>query len=106
MSVWIIILAAGIGSFALRVSMVVAADRIRIPTWLDRASAFVAPAAMTALAATAISDAATSDGPDAGITPIVAAAAAGFAVARTRKPQLAMLVGMPTLWLMTALFSP
>lgn len=106
MSAWLVIVVAGIGTFALRVGMVMAADRIRIPKWLDRASAFVAPAAMAALAATAIAGAATSNGPSAGITPIVAAAAAAFAVARTRKPQIAMLVGMPTLWLMTALFSP
>jgi len=106
MSVWFVILAAGIGTFALRVGMVMAADRIRIPKWLDRASSLVAPAAMAALAATAIAVAATGDGPAAGITPIVAAGAAAFAVARTRKPQMAMLVGMPTLWLMTALFSP
>jgi branched-subunit amino acid transport protein len=103
MTAWIVILAAGIGTLALRVGVVLAADRIRIPAWLDRASALVAPAAMAALATTSIVDAATSGHGSGGIAPVVAAAVAALAVARKGWAYVAMLVGMPVLWLATAL---
>jgi len=102
MNVWTVILAAGLGTFVLRVSMLVVADRVRIPTWLDRASALIAPAALAALAATSIVDAGISAGGAGAIAPIAAAVVAAVAVARTGSPHVAMLVGMPILWLLTA----
>jgi branched-subunit amino acid transport protein len=105
MNAWIVILAAGIGTLVLRAGVVVAADRVRIPRWLDRASALVAPAALAALAATNIADAATSQSGAAAIAPLAAAAAGALAVARTGSAYTAMLVGMPVLWGMTALLS-
>ena len=51
MSVWLAILAAGLGSYLFRLSMVVLADRVTMPEKLERASTFVAPAAFAALAA-------------------------------------------------------
>lgn len=105
MSNWIVILAAGIGSYLLRLSMIIAADRIRMPAQLDQASVLVAPAAFAALAATSIASAALSFGAIESLAPLAAVAVAVLAVARTGSRHAAVLVGMPTLWLMTALLS-
>ena len=105
MSIWIVIIAAGIGSYLLRVGMVAAADRIRVPAWMDRVSALVAPAALAALAATSVASAATSAGAPGAIAPLAAVAVAVLAVIRTGSPYVAMLVGMPTLWVVTILIT-
>jgi branched-subunit amino acid transport protein len=105
MTAWTVILAAGLGTLVLRVGVLLAADRIRIPSWLDRASTLVAPAALAALATTNIVDAATSQHGAGAVAPVVAAGAAAFAVARKGSAYVAMLVGMPVLGLTTALLS-
>ena len=51
MNAWLVIVAAGLGSYLFRISMVVLADRVTMPERLERASTFVAPAAFAALAA-------------------------------------------------------
>jgi branched-subunit amino acid transport protein len=103
MSVWLVIVAAGLGSYLFRISMVVLADRVTMPAQLERASTFVAPAAFAALAAGGI--AANTAGADiAGwIAPLAAVVVAVVAVHRTGRPYAALLAGMPTLWVLTAL---
>ena len=54
MSVWIAIVAAGIGSYLLRMLPVALLGLFRTPAWLDRAGLLVAPVAFAALAATAV----------------------------------------------------
>ncbi|HEU0240034.1 MAG TPA: AzlD domain-containing protein [Micromonosporaceae bacterium] len=103
MNAWTVIALAGIGSLVLRISMVTAADRIRIPKRLEQLSALVAPAALAALATTGIASATTSVGIRAAAAPLIAAAVAVLAVWLTRSPHAAMLAGMAALWLMTAL---
>ena len=105
MTAWIVILAAGVGSYLLRLSMITAADRVRLPTRLDQASALVAPAAFAALAATGVAEATLDAGVGLAPAPLTATAVAVLAVARTGSPRAALLAGMPTLWVMTALFS-
>ncbi|HJU96735.1 MAG TPA: AzlD domain-containing protein [Jiangellaceae bacterium] len=102
MNVWLVIVAAGLGSYLFRISMVVFADRMTMPERLERASTFVAPAAFAALAAGGI--AANTAGVDlAGWTaPLAAVAVAVIAVRRTGRPYAALLAGMPTLWILSA----
>jgi branched chain amino acid efflux pump len=102
MNVWLIIIAAGLGSYLFRISMVVLADRVTMPHVLERASTFVAPAAFAALAAGGI--AANTAGLDlAGWTASLAAiVVAVTAVRLTGRPYAALLAGMPTLWILSA----
>jgi branched chain amino acid efflux pump len=108
MNVWTTIIAAGLGSYVLRMSMI-STDRLRLPSQLDGAASLVAPAAFTALAVSSLAALALAGfraGGIPGALPLAATlAVAGFAVARTGKPYLAVLAGMPTFWLTTALTS-
>ena len=102
MNAWLVIVAAGLGSYLFRISMVVLADRVTMPEPLERASTFVAPAAFAALAAGGI--AANTAGVDvAGWTaPLAAVVIAVVAVRLTGRPYAALLAGMPTLWILSA----
>ena len=84
MNTWIVIVAAGLGSYLFRLSMIILAGRITMPPYLERASGLVVPAAFAALAAVA---------------------AAVIAVLRTGSPQAAIVAGMPVLWIATALLA-
>ena len=102
MNAWIVILAAGVGSYLLRVSMIVAANRVRMPAQLDRASALVSPAALAALAATSVAASAVNLRITDALAALAAVGVAVVAVVRTRSPHAAILAGMPTLWILTA----
>jgi branched chain amino acid efflux pump len=108
MNVWTTILAAGLGSYVLRMSMITS-DRFRLPTQLEGAASLVAPAAFAALATTTLAGLALDSIRAAGLRealPLAATlAVASFAVVRTSKPYLAVLTGMPTFWLVSALIS-
>lgn len=100
MTAWTVILLAGLGSYLFRISMVLLAERVPLPATVERASGFVAPAAFAALAATGIATATGTDLTQA--VPLLAAAAvAVIAVRHTGRPYLAVVAGMPTLWLLT-----
>jgi branched-subunit amino acid transport protein len=103
MSTWIVIVAAGLGSYLFRLSMIVLFDRITMPAYLQRASELVAPAAFAALAAAGIAAACSGLGITGATAPLAAVAAAVIAVLRTGSPQAAILAGMPALWIATAL---
>lgn len=101
MSVWMVILLAGLGSYLFRISMVLLVEQVGVPDILSRASGFVAPAAFAALAAGGL--AARASGADlAQAVPMLAAVTAAAAVVhRTRRPYLAIVAGMPVLWALT-----
>lgn len=105
MNAWMVVIAAGLGSYLLRMSMIAAADRIRLPARLDDAAALVAPSAFAALAVTAIAGAVLDAGVPGALAPIAAVAVAALAVARTGSTHAAVLAGMPTFWILTALTS-
>lgn len=105
MNAWIVIVAAGLGSYLLRISMIIATGRFRMPAQLDKASALVAPAAFATLAATSIGGAVVSAGGRGAVAPLAAVAVAALAVIRTGSRHAALLAGMPTLWAVTALMS-
>ena len=103
MNAWIVIAAAGLGSYLFRISMIILTGRITTPAYLERASAFVAPAAFAALAAAGIATACMDHGAPQAAAPLVAAAVAAIAVLRTGSSYAAILAGMPALWIMTVL---
>jgi branched-subunit amino acid transport protein len=105
MSAWIVIVAAGLGSYLLRLSMIILTGRFTMPAYLERASGLVGPAAFAALAAAGVAAACRGLGVTQAAAPLAAVAAAVIAVVRTRSPQAAILVGMPVLWVTTALLS-
>ena len=103
MNAWTVILAAGLGSYLFRLSMIVLFDRITMPASLERASRLVAPAAFAAIAAAGLATACMSLGASQAAAPLTASAAAVIAVLRTGSPQAAILAGMPVFWVTTAL---
>ena len=102
MSVWLAILAAGLGSYLFRISMVLLADRMTMPEKLERASTFVAPAAFAALAGGGIPASTTGADVRGWVPPLAAVVVAVIAVRRTGRPYAALLAGMPALWILTA----
>ncbi|HEU5391173.1 MAG TPA: AzlD domain-containing protein [Streptosporangiaceae bacterium] len=103
MNAWTVILAAGLGSYLFRLSMIMLFGRTTMPAYLQRASELVAPAAFAAMAAAGVATACMSLGVAQAAAPLAAVAAAVIAVLRAGSPQAAILVGMPVLWVTTAL---
>lgn len=103
MNAWLVVLAAGLGSYLFRLSMIVAVDRVGMPALLDRAAPLVAPASFAALAMSGVAAALIDAGAGRAAPAVVAVAVAVLAVLRTGSSSAAVLAGMPTLWLMTAL---
>jgi branched-subunit amino acid transport protein len=102
MSVWLVIVLVGLGSYVFRVSMVLLIDRFDLPAWVGRASGFVAPAAFAALAAGAIATQSMSRDLLHAVPPLGAVAAAIVAVRLTGKSYMAVIAGMPVLWILIA----
>lgn len=102
MTAWLVVLLAGLGTYLFRISMVVLADRVTLPEKLTRATAFVAPAAFAALAATGVTASVVGLDLAGALPPLAAVVIAVAAVRRTGRPYLAVVAGMPTLWLLTA----
>jgi branched-subunit amino acid transport protein len=107
MTAWLVILAVGIGSYLFRISMLVLTRRAAVPDWLQRSTRFAVPTAFAALAATALAHQISTTTAGAGpgiIAPCAALVAAVVAVRRTGSSYAALLVGMPTLWMASALW--
>ena len=101
MTAWTVIALAGLGSYLFRISMVLLVERVRLPDHVERASTFVAPAAFAALAASGLATSAAAAGIAQAIPLVAAVAVAVIAVRQTGRPYLAVVAGMPTLWLLT-----
>jgi branched-subunit amino acid transport protein len=103
MNTWIVIVVVGLGSYLFRLSMIILTRRITMPPYLERASGLVVPAAFAALAAASVAGACSGLGVTRAAAPLAAVVAAVIAVLRTGSSQAAILVGMPVLWIATAL---
>jgi branched-subunit amino acid transport protein len=102
MNAWSVIALAGAGSFLLRISMLVLAARATVPAIVERAAAFAMPVAFAGLAAGALATHTARAGM--GAVPALAGVAVGIAaVRRTGAARAAILVGMPTMWALSAL---
>jgi branched-subunit amino acid transport protein len=82
MTLWLGILAAVVVTYASKVSVIALGERVRIPVVVDRASAFTAPAVMTALAARSLVH--LRPGEAAGLPLALGLVAGALAAARTR----------------------
>jgi branched-subunit amino acid transport protein len=103
MNAWLVVLAAGLGSYLFRLSVVTLADRITMPASLEQATELIAPASFAAIAATGVANACVGVAPVETLPPLAAVAVAVVAVARTGSSHAAVLAGMPVLWLGSAL---
>ncbi len=102
MNAWSVIALAGAVSYLLRISMLVFAARANVPAVVERAAAFAVPVAFAGLAAGALASHAAAAGT--GAVPALAGVAVGIAaVRRTGAPHAAILAGMPTMWVLSAL---
>jgi branched-subunit amino acid transport protein len=102
MTVWIVVLAVGIGTYAFRAVMFAVLAGRSLPAWTERPMAFVGPAAIGALVGGMVLTSDGSFGP-AGIAEL-GAVAAGFLVVRRSGDVLhALLVGFPVLWALAAI---
>ncbi len=100
MNTWLVVVAAGVGTYLLRISMIALAARTALPPVLGRATRFAVPAAFAALAAAGLAGQITADA--ASLAPVGAVAVAVLAVRRTGSTHAALVVGMPTLWMLSA----
>jgi len=104
MNAWSIIALAGAGSYLFRISMLALAARAQVPAVVERAASFAVPVAFAGLAAGALANHTTDAG--AGAVPALVGVAVGIAaVRRTGASHAAILAGMPTMWVMSALTS-
>ena len=101
MTALLVVVAVGLGTYLLRVSMLLVASRVAIPALLQRAAPFAVVTSFAALAATSIANRALA-GTDV-VGPLLAMTAGAVAVRRTGSPPAALLAGMPVLWLAAAL---
>ena len=101
MNPWAVVLAAGAGSYLFRISILLLAARVGLPPVLERAAHFAVPTAFAALEATALAGDVSAS--SATIAPLTAIAVAVVAVHRTGSSYAALLAGMPTLWVLSAL---
>jgi branched-subunit amino acid transport protein len=101
MTPFIVVAAVGVGSYLFRISMLVLAARVGLPPVIDRAARYAVPISFAALAAVAIAPRLTVH--DTSVPPLAAVLAAIVAVRWTRSAHAALLVGMPTMWVLTAL---
>jgi branched-subunit amino acid transport protein len=101
MTPWLVVVAAGLGSYVFRVSMLVLAARVGVPPALERSARFAVPAAFAALAVTSLAHQTSFD--LGALAPLAAVVVAMIAVRVTGSSHAALLAGMPTLWILTAL---
>lgn len=99
MRLWLIILAAGLITYATRASFIALGDRVPLPGPVERALKYVGPAAFAAIAAPAAlgGDQFAEFGDD--IPRLIAVLAAGVVIWRTRNVPASLVTGMGTLWL-------
>jgi branched-subunit amino acid transport protein len=98
----LIVVTAGLGSYALRASMVMVAAHAGVPKVFARVSRYTVPVAFAALAASALAGARPGDHPGP-VAAVVAMTAAVIAVRRFRSPLAALPAGLPVLWIFSAL---
>jgi branched-subunit amino acid transport protein len=103
MTAWMVIVAAGLASYALRMSMISAPDQVRLPARLEDSAGLVAPAAFAALMVTGLIGTVVAATGSQAVPPVVAVAVAVVAVSLTGRPYAALLAGLPTFWIITAL---
>ena len=101
MTAWIVVIAAGIATFAMRFSFIALFGRVAVPPTLERALRYVAPSVLAAITLPAILAPGGSFDPWNVYVP--AAILGGLAAWRTKSIGAAIVVGMPALWILQAI---
>jgi len=99
MKLWIILLAAGLLTYAMRLSFILLWGKVDVPVWLQRALRFVPPAVLTAIFIPELLLPAGKLDLSLGNARLIAGALASLAAWRTRNIVLTILVGMGALLL-------
>ncbi len=104
-TVWLVVVAAGVGTFLLRLSFIALVGRVEsVPPAVEGALRFVPAAVLAALVVPAV--VALSAGPTLGLTydpaKVVAASVATVVAWRTEDVLATIVVGMVTLWAVQA----
>ena len=104
LSIWLLFLAVGLGTFTLRFLFIYLFGKIEMPDWLRRALRFVPAAALAALVFPALTH--PSGHLDISLQNFRLLAGLGGALVawRTRNVLLTILVGMALLWTLQAVF--
>lgn len=98
MSMWVVVVAAGIATFAMRFSFIALFGRVGVPAQLERALRYVAPAVLAAITLPAILAPGGTLDPWNAFVP--AAIVGGLAAWWTKSIGAAIAVGLPALWLL------
>jgi branched-subunit amino acid transport protein len=102
MTAWLVIVAVGLGTYALRASMFVMLGERQLPAWTERPLAYVGPAAIGALVGGMVLTR-HGDFAPAGAAELVAVAVSFEAVRRSGDVAQGLLVGFPVLWALAAI---
>ncbi|WP_435360332.1 AzlD domain-containing protein [Haloarchaeobius sp. DFWS5] len=104
-AVWLVILLAGLGTYAIRLSFILLLGRLdAVPPRLETVLRFVPAAVLAALVVPSVVAMDPSFGLDYELTKVVAAVAAGIVAWRTENVLATIGVGMVTLWVVGAAF--
>jgi branched-subunit amino acid transport protein len=99
MTMWVVVILAGIATFSMRFFFIALFKRIEVPPSLERGLRYVAPAVLAALVLPAIVSPGQVWDP---VNPFVPAAIIGGAAAwRTNSIGAAIAVGLPVMWIIT-----
>lgn len=103
MTMWIVVIVAGIATYAIRFVLIGLFGTIEVPPIIERALRYIAPAVLAALTLPAV----LSPGGvfDAWNVFVPAAIIGGIAAWATKSIGAAILVGLPALWLLQGLIS-
>jgi branched-subunit amino acid transport protein len=103
MTIWVVILAAGVLTYTTRLSFILLFEKLNLPDWVKRALRFVPPTVMSAIILPEL----LMDNGVLRLLPVnprlVAGAIAVLIAWRSRNVLLTILSGMITLWLLQSL---
>lgn len=98
MTVWAVVILAGLATFAMRYVFIGLFGKIAIPETLERSLRYIAPAILAALVLPAVL---APDGSVALLNPYLFASIIGGAAAwKTKSIGAAIVIGLPALWLL------
>ena len=104
MSIWIIMIAAGLATYSMRLAFIQAYGRRRIPEWMRRSLRYVPPAVLTAII---FPELLMHNGGlefSAGNFRLVAGMIAALVAWRTKNVMLTVVAGMAVLWALQLIF--
>lgn len=104
MTAWIVILLVGGGTYLLRASMFIALGTRSLPAWTQQPLTLVGPAAIAALLGSVVFTAPNLRGAE-GVPELVAIVLAFVAVRRTGNVAHAFAIGLPVVWMLSAIWS-